>query len=211
MDEETIAPEEQVSEKPKKSKKKLGIILGVIVVVLVAAVAGGLIWHEQPSFCGAICHTPMDPYYEGYESGDTTLLITTHKKANAECLDCHIPTLSQQIAEGTHWITGDYVFNYETDRLELRDEFASEEFCLNADCHNMTVEDLAVATEDLAWNPHNTSQHGQIACSSCHRMHSPSVMYCAQCHAEAKKAMPEGWAASEKEAEALLVAAAAAK
>ena len=54
---------------PKKKGKKLPIILGVVAVVIVAAGAGFFVWHEQPTFCNAICHTPMDAYVETYVDG----------------------------------------------------------------------------------------------------------------------------------------------
>ena len=44
----------------QKKKKKWPIVVGVVVAVLVVAGAGFWVWHEQPSFCNAICHTPMD-------------------------------------------------------------------------------------------------------------------------------------------------------
>lgn len=44
----------------KAGKKKWPIVVGVVAVVLIAAGAGFWVWHEQPSFCAAICHTPMD-------------------------------------------------------------------------------------------------------------------------------------------------------
>ena len=52
---------------PKKKGKKWPIVVGVVAVVLIAAGAGFWVWHEQPSFCNAICHTPMDEYLETYE------------------------------------------------------------------------------------------------------------------------------------------------
>ena len=48
------------AKKAKNGKKKWPIVVGVVAVVLVAAGAGFFVWHEQPSFCNAICHTPMD-------------------------------------------------------------------------------------------------------------------------------------------------------
>ena len=42
----------------QKKKKKWPIVVGVVVAVLVVAGAGFWVWHEQPSFCNAICHTP---------------------------------------------------------------------------------------------------------------------------------------------------------
>lgn len=53
--------------KPRGKSRKWPIIAAVVAVV--AAVAGGgfWVWHEQPSFCNAICHTPMDPYLAAFE------------------------------------------------------------------------------------------------------------------------------------------------
>ena len=49
------------AKKAKGGKKKLPIILGVVVVVIVAAGAGFWVWHEQPSFCNAICQLHLLP------------------------------------------------------------------------------------------------------------------------------------------------------
>ena len=54
-----------------KSRKGL-IVGGVLAVVLLCTVGGLLVWHEQPSFCNAICHSPMDAYVEGYLGKSTT-------------------------------------------------------------------------------------------------------------------------------------------
>lgn len=169
--------------KKKSKKRKRLIIIAVIVVVLVAGVIGALIWHEQPTFCNAICHTPMDGYVESYYSGDENLLVTTHARAGKTCLNCHIPTIEQQINEGVKWVTGDYVFPLET--MEYEDSF-----CLNEACHNLTRDDLIEKTSSMEFNPH-VAQHGEIACGECHKVHDQSVLYCSQCHADAE--VPEGW------------------
>lgn len=114
---------------PLKKKKKLPVILGVAAAVLLIAGAGLFVWHEQPSFCGAICHTPMDPYLDTYEQEYGTegtdkwgnevkstngMLVVSHKAALEEngdsltCLSCHIPTMSEQVNEGFAWISGNY-------------------------------------------------------------------------------------------------------
>ena len=55
-------------EESKPSGKRRGrrwpIVVGVIAAVVVAAGAGFWVWHEQPSFCNAVCHDPMDVYVE---------------------------------------------------------------------------------------------------------------------------------------------------
>lgn len=44
-------------------------VTGVVCLVVFAAAGGGmLVWHESPSFCGAICHASMDGYLPTYEA-----------------------------------------------------------------------------------------------------------------------------------------------
>ena len=62
-----MAEEPVVIGDPAPRTRKWPIVVGVVVVVLIAAGAGFWVWHEQPSFCAAICHTPMDEYLETYE------------------------------------------------------------------------------------------------------------------------------------------------
>ena len=110
----------------KKGKKKWPIVVGVVVAVLVVAGAGFWVWHEQPSFCNAICHTPMDPYLPTYEaqpgepatdkwgneletaSGMMAAVHRADESSDITCMGCHVPTLSEQIGEGMSWITGNY-------------------------------------------------------------------------------------------------------
>lgn len=156
----------------KKGKKKLPIILGVVAVVIVAAGAGFWVWHEQPSFCAAICHTPMDAYYETYDQGTydkygneldeaakTSMTAYQHKVVDGTtCMGCHVPTLSEQITEGMNWITGAYTVEgtnkqgqtilEERDLTDLVEARGAEEdeFCLNSGCH--TNDDGSVMTRD---------------------------------------------------------------
>ena len=214
MSEEKI--EAEATPKPKKKKKGL-VIIGAVVAVIAVAAVGMLIWHEQPSFCNAICHTPMDPYLPtleaepgqpaidkwGNEVSDASGMMAAlhHAKAGSACLDCHEPTLSEQIGEGIEWITGNYdvvenptygVVVHEADLAQLTAASgkAAEEFCLTAGCHDLTKAELAVATKDYARNPH-TAPHGDVACSDCHKAHRASVNYCASCHSDAP--VPAGW------------------
>ena len=55
---------------PKRKAKRGWIIGGVVAAVIVVAGAGFWVWHETPSFCNAICHSPMDSYVDTYYSGD---------------------------------------------------------------------------------------------------------------------------------------------
>lgn len=188
--------------------KKWPIVVGTVALVFVVAGMGFWVWHEQPSFCAAICHTPMDPYVETYdqplgEAGvdkwgnevvDTSsMLAVAHKASGKTCLDCHVPTLGEQMAEGASWVTGGYGVPLQEATLAdlgAARGVASDEFCLNESCHNLTRDDLANATAGMTRNPH-LAYHGDISCDSCHKAHRASVNYCTQCHADAET--PAGW------------------
>ena len=113
----------------RKRHKKAPIAIGVVAVVAVVAGAGFYVWHEQPSFCNAICHTPMDPILHTYEAepgqastdkwgnevADASgMLASVHRVAGNEtgstiaCVTCHTPVISEQITEGMQWIAGSY-------------------------------------------------------------------------------------------------------
>lgn len=198
-------------------RKKLCVSAGVAAAVLVVAVAGGLAWHEQPSFCSAICHTPMTNSYLttlestpgepstdkwGNEVEDARgMMAATHAQEGEACLDCHVPTVGEQLTEGMHWLTGNYeveqvAAGYVVSEVSLGDLVAARgassaaEFCLNDGCHNISREELAQKTEGMSRNPHN-SHLGDVDCGECHKAHRASVMYCSRCHSDAD--IPEGW------------------
>ncbi len=210
--------------------KRIWVIAGTVVAVLAVACVGGLIWHEQPSFCNAICHTPMDGYLEtltatpgesatdkyGNEVSDaSSMLAATHySEDGVTCLDCHVPTLSEQLSEASAWVTGDYTVyttedgGYVPTEKSLSDLVEAsgsteDSFCLNEDCHDVTREDLAELTSYMVRNVH-IAQHGVVACSECHKSHRASVNYCSECHADAT--IPDGWV-SYNESKQILAAA----
>lgn len=169
----------------KKRARKWPIVVGVVVVVLVAAGAGFLVWHEQPGFCNAICHDPMDPYVEGYYSNDPNLLVSAHAQEGYECLDCHEPTLSEQVSEAVAWATGDFYSDL------AKHDLGTEELCLNEACHVRA--DIAAATEDWGgtdFNPHASHVGKDVQCGDCHSVHRESELYCNKCH---NATLPEGW------------------
>lgn len=197
---------------PKKSKKGkvVGITLGVIAVALVAAVAGLWSWHSKPSFCGNICHSPMAVYLQTYDqkpntegvdkygnpvSNTSSMLAVYHGAMGYTCLDCHTPTLGQQISEGFAWITGNYqlpLAERSVAELGMPAGLGSDEMCLNESCHNVTRDDLynMTADDENLYNPH-WAHHETLDCGTCHKAHGQSVLYCTQCHAQA--VTPDGW------------------
>ncbi len=204
------------AKKPRSRKKTLTVV-GVIAAVIVVAGIGFLVWHEQPSFCNAICHTPMDPYLPTYEapvneqgidkwgndvSDCSAMMAPVHREENGDtCLSCHVPTLGEQVSEGMHWITGNYeVLETQTGQMVVPEKSLEElvaargiepdQFCLNESCHNMTRDQLKEATADFERNPHQ-AQHGERSCSDCHKAHRASINACSECHDDAD--IPEGW------------------
>lgn len=231
---ETTAPEQQTEapkadaaldgSKPKKAKmpkNKKFAIAGVIVGVVFLACLGFGAWHETPGFCGAICHTPMDPYLATYETGShdklgneldqteaSSMLSYKHKTymGGMRCMDCHKPVIGQQLSEGANWVSGNYSIAGTNAQgqpyLESRSladlsegiGVKEDEFCLNSGCHVATPDRKALfeKTKYLGSEYNPHSQrHGDIDCSQCHKAHTQSVNYCTECHATAP--VPDGW------------------
>ncbi len=183
-------------EKPKKTHKKAIIIIAVIAVIVVAGGIGFSIWHEQPSFCNAICHTPMDSYVNNYYSGDTKYLSAVHEEAGVACLDCHTATINDQVTEGLAWIQGNYSVD-ENGALTESLITADSSFCLRSGCHDWNT--IVAATDGLltsgssSANPHSNHQisgASSAKCSNCHSVHGTSTMWCNSCHSWS---LPDGW------------------
>ena len=204
------APAETAAPKKSSVKKRVGIVCGVIAVIVAIAGFGMWTWHDDPSFCGTVCHTPMASYLETYDqkpntegvdkygnpvSNTSAMLAVQHGAMGFDCLTCHKATLGQQISEGTAWLAGNYTYPLdERSVAELGEPtgMGSDEMCLNESCHNMTRDDLynLTADEENLYNPH-WSHHETLDCGTCHKAHGQSVLYCTQCHAQAP--VPEGW------------------
>jgi len=56
-------------------------LTGANIVILLVAGYGGLHAMESPTFCGQVCHTPMEPQFAAWRSGP---------HARVACVDCHI-------------------------------------------------------------------------------------------------------------------------
>ncbi len=173
----------------KKKRKRWPIVVGVIAVVAVVAGIGGMIWHDQPSFCNAICHDPMDTYVESYYSGDSTCLVTAHADSGLTCLQCHEAKIDEQVGEATAWVSGGYTTDENGYIVDDSVHIATTDFCLQ--CHNK--DDIVAATADyngnVGYNPHE-SHNGTLECGDCHSMHGTSTLYCNSCH---DLGTPDGW------------------
>lgn len=230
---EEIKVENATDNSAAPKRKALPIVIGCTVVAVIAVAGAGFIaWHEQPSFCNAICHTPMDPYVSTLTDGatdkygnelaseaeKTSMLSYAHANIEngdaIECLDCHVPTLGEQVSEGLSWATGNYTVKGTNangqaflesrsleDLVEARG-LEPDQFCLNDACHTsndgsvLTREDLVALTADEYGdlNPHE-AVHEELACGTCHKAHTQSVNYCSNCHDDAK--IPDGWLSAQ--------------
>ena len=163
------------------SKKPIALI--GIVLVLVVLVGGGWKYHEQPRFCGDLCHI-MDPYLESWQGSDYG--ASAHAAEGVTCLDCHEPTIREQVKELVAYVKGDFTVPLE--ELEVSDEFCYD--CHLLDEHE-NKEQVVERTAELERNPHNSPLIGEIGCGTCHKMHKPSEDQCAVCHDEV--ATGAGW------------------
>ena len=80
-------------------------------------------------------------------------LIDKHTAAKVDCHACHVEEPASKPPEMT--------------------------MCLS--CHGGTYARLAATTQLVQPNPH-ASHQGPIPCSVCHHVHSPSRMFCNNCH-----------------------------
>lgn len=183
----------------KAKRRRAPIACAVVVVVLVIAGGGFYAWHNQPSFCNAICHEPMDFYVEGYYgegAADSAQLAVAHQQEDVTCLQCHEATLDAQINEGMTWVSGAYEMNADGS-LVPHLITADKNQCATVGCHDWN--DVVAATENWGGqkggNPHSSHQGEAIDCSNCHSVHGQSNMYCNTCH---DWEVPEGWTSPEK-------------
>lgn len=189
---------------PKRPRKRGWIVAGVIVAVIVVAGAGFWVWHEQPSFCNSVCHSPMDYYVETYTADDPHLGITAHANNDVACLNCHEAELTTQISEVMAWVSDSYPMTDDGTMLATGKEFANEEFCARSECHHTagtTFDEITnnlwgFSDNDPKYNPHASHQDLALECSDCHGIHEANVLVCNECHS---LNMPEGWEAPNEQ------------
>lgn len=205
----------------KKGKKKFAVIGIVAAVVIVAGAGFYAWHEQPSfcsSICHYSMDAYLPTYEsqlgsEGVDKWGNTvadssaMLAPVHREQGITCLGCHTPVISEQLTEGMEWVSGNYTVVSTTDgkfALEERDlsdlteasGVANEEFCLKSGCHVnddgsvMTRDDLVEKTSNYSRNPH-VQQHGEVACSECHKAHRASTVYCGKCHSDVE--YPSGW------------------
>ena len=189
---------------PKKSRKRTWTTVGIVAAIIIVAGAGFWVWHEQPSFCNAICHSPMDYYVESYSSDDPSLGITAHAADDVTCLKSHDAELTTQVSEVMAWVSDNYPMTADGTMLATGKEFASEQFCAKSGCHHElgdTYEEISsnlwgFEGNDEKYNPHVSHQDLALECGDCHGIHETNVLVCNECH---NLTMPEGWEAPNEQ------------
>ncbi|MDR3136122.1 MAG: cytochrome c3 family protein [Coriobacteriales bacterium] len=183
-------------------RARIGMVAAIAAVLVIAVACGGWVWHEDPSFCGAICHEPMDTYVSGYYAspgqvttdaygGDASaMLVTTHASEGVSCLQCHPPDIAQQIGELSTWLSGNYDYPLvEKDVKQLLVDAHQpvqgngSEFCLVEGCHvdadgNPLTEESLRST--LAGKPGYTYRNPHVAPSG--SPHGLLEYTCSDCH-----------------------------
>jgi len=185
--------EEKQAEEPKKkkSKKELGLTIGIILAfVLVAGVGtGGFLVHlsdTSPEFC-ATCHV-MERNVTSYLTSNH--LDNVHNQANVQCKDCHDYPVVAEVSSGVNYLIGNYSVGTDGELLAVK---YSDDMCLQ--CH-ISDEFLASSTDYLERNPHD-NHNGDLDCSTCHISHGEQINYCSSCHDNGGQRMIEEIAAEE--------------
>jgi cytochrome c nitrite reductase small subunit len=157
------------------SRKRNIVIAVLLAVVVIGGVGAVAFWeyHERPEFC-ATCHI-MEPYLASWQASDYGAY--EHAIEGVTCLECHVPTVEQQVHELVVYMQGDY-------GIPLEEMQVSDGFCY--DCHledeHASLEEVVQRTADRELNPHESHLIGEIDCDTCHNMHQASEDYCADCH-----------------------------
>ena len=142
------------------------------------------------------------------------MLSAAHREyADLVCVDCHHASTLEQTVEGIEFVTGDYdaplhersladVMYYRGSNVLQFFSYSGTtyddtEFCLNDDCHRMTVEDLIAATSGYPTNPHQWAEDNGASCTDCHKAHRASIMACPG----NDDYLPSGWLTTEEAAE----------
>ena len=99
------------------------------------------------------------------------------RNRDVTCLECHVPTVEQQVHELVVYMQGD-------DEIPLPELQYPKEDCY--DCHehgtfDQIVEMTAELEETVGANPH-ASHDRELECRPCHKMHAESEDRCRACH-----------------------------
>lgn len=210
-----VAPETE-EQHPRRKPRKWPIFTALAAMFVAVFFVAFLHWHEMPSFCNAFCHQPMDPYVEGYYSGDMSLSAARHAAVGETCLSCHWTQakLMDLVHEVVMWVGDGFTDPLPDHAFPHGDKasFVSDEFC--GACHDgeyAPTKESATAgrwydANGVEYDPHNIPEDvaihmivgydgGPITCGDCHSVHKESTLVCATCHDDVFNAetSPEYW------------------
>lgn len=144
--------------KKKRSRNMKFAITGVVVAAVAVVGVGMMVWHEQPSFCSAVCHiegTYVDNYmqeqgvagtdkYGNDVSNTNAMMAVLHRNTKTtampeiRCVECHEPNMVELAHDGMNFVTGNYTVprnERSASALMSWDGKTSESFCANENCH----------------------------------------------------------------------------
>lgn len=208
---------------PSLKKRKKGIVIGVIAVVIALAGVGFWEWHETPGFCAAICHN-MDQYLDTYsEPGDqpghdkygnpvsntNAMMATLHRtnettgKSDFRCMTCHHPIIGEQVSEAVGFVSGNY---YDPLDERVGDDLThwwgepANKFCVNENCHSYLRDENGDVNYDkleasTVWMDFNPhSQHHEDIRMDCTDCHKGHRASVQQCTGCHEDVnLPDGW------------------
>jgi hypothetical protein len=165
---------------PKMRREKLasiGKIVVAVLLVLLIVPTMGMMWikdsRHSPAYCAG-CH--QDPYYTSWTGGSSAYsLAHQHAELGMSCQTCHDRTLSRSLEETANYLTGNYYYPFQEQKLPIKT-------CLT--CHESYEKVSSLTNTKITGekrNPH-AGHWGELECGECHNMHRDSVDYCAQCH-----------------------------
>lgn len=176
----------------RRAVKGLAILLlvGIVVVAVGAAGIWGHFWDFRvgdptSESCGN-CHV-MEPYVESLATTD--LLGGSHADQDIACTDCHEYDFDHQLNDTIAYLGGEVRGEGQQPLEPVRYEM---DFCF--ECHEHGSYDQIIwRTMDLGVtdpqakghdaNPHQSPHYSELECNLCHRVHTPSILYCWECHA----------------------------
>lgn len=164
--------------------KVLKLIIAAVTAVIALGVTGVLALRDldrRPDYC-ANCHATEQGVASWIGSDYSAY---KHAVSGISCQRCHERNVGTMVHEIAVTVTGQVTAPPPGFAL-------SSSECTR--CHG-DLEQLATLTTGLSRNPH-ASPHGDQECSTCHKVHAPSVDACAACHD--RVVYGPGWTAPAK-------------
>jgi nitrate/TMAO reductase-like tetraheme cytochrome c subunit len=159
------------------------LAIPAVLVMVFGAMGWFLEWHEEPEFCGEMCHS-MEPLYEAYENPRNNTMMATHLEVGVGCTGCHVGPGWWGQVEAYLAVPHEFyseIFNT-YDPHDLGGGL-KEESCLK--CHDGDVASepgLVLSALKTMVDPHTSDED----CADCHQAHQGArgltIEACNVCH-----------------------------